>query len=147
MVFLALLVLLCTALIWGVCGRGGGGVQIYTFSVFYFSVQILQNLCNGNGIGNVYDSKVNKGKPCNRCELVSKLKCCVFCELYLWVMQNHSFKKQIRKFQYFLFQLNSAVTRAFGQTPTNLCGTPSWKKELMEKSQANKKRNEVTNLL
>ena len=47
----------------------------------------------------------------------------------------------------FLFQLNSAVTRAFGETPTNLCGTPSWRKELMEKSQANKKRNEVNSLL
>lgn len=39
-------------------------------------------------------------------------------------------------------QLNSSVIRMFGETPTKLCGDVSWKKELLEKTEANKKRNE-----
>ncbi|XP_073237038.1 2-hydroxyacyl-CoA lyase 1-like [Porites lutea] len=39
-------------------------------------------------------------------------------------------------------QLNSIVIRAYGKTPSNLCGTASWRKELLEKSEANKKGNE-----
>ncbi|KAJ7384131.1 2-hydroxyacyl-CoA lyase 1 [Desmophyllum pertusum] len=39
-------------------------------------------------------------------------------------------------------QLGAAVIRSFGDKPENLCGSPSWGKELKEKSEANKQMNE-----
>ncbi|XP_020632835.1 2-hydroxyacyl-CoA lyase 1-like isoform X2 [Orbicella faveolata] len=39
-------------------------------------------------------------------------------------------------------QLVGAVIKTFGERPTNLCGSPSWGRELKDKSELNKKKNE-----
>ncbi|XP_074623239.1 2-hydroxyacyl-CoA lyase 1-like [Acropora palmata] len=39
-------------------------------------------------------------------------------------------------------QLNASVKRTFGESPANLCGASSWRRELREKVEGNKTRNE-----
>jgi len=41
-------------------------------------------------------------------------------------------------------QLNASVKRTFGESPANLCGASSWRRELREKVEGNKTRNEVS---